>query len=213
MRDTGTSESDRSGDVVLGDDWVAPQSTVSKELRVKRARRSLFSLRGSPLTRKIITFNLIALIILVAGILYLNDARDGLVVQRAGALVGETQLVADVFEAQITGSAPVNLATGDGIDVIATLDGLSLRRGAEVFVFDAALNIVGQTKGMDVNPGLQALFEDKAGSTIITDALTGEWRGVWSVFVSGAGTGGPSLEPQIGLLVPDALAGGCSTGN
>ncbi|MCE8514196.1 sensor histidine kinase [Ruegeria pomeroyi] len=207
MRDTGTSESDRSGDVVLGDDWVAPQSTVSKELRVKRARRSLFSLRGSPLTRKIITFNLIALIILVAGILYLNDARDGLVVQRAGALVGETQLVADVFEAQITGSAPVNLATGDGIDVIATLDGLSLRRGAEVFVFDAALNIVGQTKGMDVNPGLQALFEDKAGSTIITDALTGVWRGVSSVFVSSAETGAPSLEQQIGLLLPDALAG------
>lgn len=207
MRDTGTSESNRSGDVVLGDDWVAPQSTVSRELRVKRARRSLFSLRGSPLTRKIITFNLIALIILVAGILYLNDARDGLVVQRAGALVGETQLVADVFEAQITGSAPVNLATGDGVDVDATLDGLSLRRGAEVFVFDAARNMVGQTKGVDVNPGLQALFEDKAGSTIITDALSGLWRGVSSVFAGAPNSTAPSLETQIALLLPGALEG------
>ncbi|MEY8839900.1 sensor N-terminal transmembrane domain-containing protein, partial [Cribrihabitans sp. XS_ASV171] len=64
------TQGDRSGDVVLGDDWVAPQSTVSQELRNRRAHRSLLSLRGSPLTRKIITFNLIALIILVAGILY-----------------------------------------------------------------------------------------------------------------------------------------------
>ncbi|AAV94017.1 sensor histidine kinase [Ruegeria pomeroyi] len=207
MRDTGTSESNRSGDVVLGDDWVAPHSTVSKELRVKRARRSLFSLRGSPLTRKIITFNLIALIILVAGILYLNDARNGLVVQRAGALVGETQLVADVFEAQITGSAPVNLATGDGVDVDATLEDLSLRRGVEVFVFDTARNMVGQTKGTHVNPRLQALFEDKTGSTIITDALSGLWRAVSSIFANAPKSSAPALEQQIASLLPEALAG------
>ncbi len=59
----------RDADVVLGDDWVAPDSTVEKELRDSRARRSLFSLNRSPLTRKIITFNLIALNVLVAGIL------------------------------------------------------------------------------------------------------------------------------------------------
>ena len=49
------------GDVVLGDDFVAPDSTVGLELRERRQRRSSFSLRRSPLTRKIITFNLIAI--------------------------------------------------------------------------------------------------------------------------------------------------------
>ena len=85
MRDTSSSQMRGGGDVVLGDDWVAPDSTVEKELRAKRARRSFLSLRGSPLTRKIITFNLIALNILVAGILYLNATRESLVLQRAGA--------------------------------------------------------------------------------------------------------------------------------
>ena len=69
----------RDGDVVLGDDWVAPDKTATDELRSKRARRGLFSLRASPLTRKIITFNLIALNVLAAGILYLNSSRDSLI--------------------------------------------------------------------------------------------------------------------------------------
>ncbi len=208
MRDTGTSQTDRSGDVVLGDDWVAPQSTVSQELRVKRARRSLFSLRGSPLTRKIVTFNLIALVILVSGILYLNDSRDGLVLQRAGALVGESQLVADVFEAQLSSGTPVNLATGDGIDVIETLDGLSLRSGVEVFVFDGAENLIGQVKGREQNDAIAALEGGDGGKTVISDGLTAMWSAVSSVFSTPSTVVSPVLEQQVKALVPAALAGG-----
>ena len=43
----------------------------------------------SPLARKIVTFNLLALIILVAGVLFLNPFRDSLVVQRELGLVAE----------------------------------------------------------------------------------------------------------------------------
>lgn len=205
MRDTGTSQTNRDGDVVLGDDWVAPQSTVSKELRVKRARRSMFSLRSSPLTRKIITFNLIALIILVAGILYLNDSRGGLVLQRAEALVGETQLVADVFEAQISDGTPVNLATGDGVDVEETLSGLNLRGGAEVFVFDTASNLVGYTKGVaDPDAVVQGV---ETGNTYITDGLTALWGIVSSVFTSSQDVEVPSLEAQMQELGTAILAG------
>ena len=71
MRDTGSTPPPSGEDVVLGDDWVAPEQTVTEEMQVRRASRGVFSLKSSPLTRKIITFNLIALIILVAGILYL----------------------------------------------------------------------------------------------------------------------------------------------
>ena len=95
----------RVGDVVLGDDWVAPETTAERELRDKRARRGPFSLRASPLTRKIITFNLIALTILFAGILYLNASSNDLVRQRANSLVAEAQLIADVFEAQLPAGA------------------------------------------------------------------------------------------------------------
>ena len=108
MRDMAVG---RDGDVVLGDDWVTPDSAAPDEILVKRERRGLFSLRTSPLTRKIITFNLIALSVLVAGILYLNSSRDSLAMQRAAALVSETELIADVIEAQLPAGAPVNLTT------------------------------------------------------------------------------------------------------
>ncbi|HBB84232.1 MAG TPA: histidine kinase, partial [Sulfitobacter sp.] len=137
----------RDGDVVLGDDWVTPDSAAPDEILVKRERRGLFSLRASPLTRKIITFNLIALSVLVAGILYLNSSRDSLAMQRAAALVSETELIADVIEAQLPAGAPVNLTTGDGVDVAATLDGLDLRGGIEVFVYDPAETLVARTAG------------------------------------------------------------------
>ena len=134
------------GDVVLGEDWVAPDTAASSELRDDRARRGLFSLRSSPLARKIITFNLIALNVLVAGILYLNSTRDSLVEQRVSALVAEAELVADVIEAKLISGAPVDLATGEGVDV--TLSELDLRRGHEVLVFDTANTLVAQSEGM-----------------------------------------------------------------
>ena len=109
MRDSSPAEK-REDDVVLGDDWVAPDSTVERELRESRARRGLFSLNRSPLTRKIITFNLIALNVLVAGILYLNSSRDTLAIQRAVAMEAEVELIADVFEAQLEGASQVRLA-------------------------------------------------------------------------------------------------------
>ncbi|WP_425046738.1 sensor histidine kinase [Primorskyibacter sp. S87] len=204
MRDTGTTQAHRSGDVVLGDDWVAPQSTVAEELRAKRARRSFFSLRGSPLTRKIITFNLIALIILVSGILYLNDSRDSLVRQRAGALMAEASLIADVFEAQLPAGGPVNLTTGDGVDVRETLEALSLRRGVEVLVFDTTQALVDRTTGTRPDLGDTA----SESQTIISDALLALWNGVSSIFSQVDTAPDIPLEQQLQQLVSAALAGG-----
>ena len=56
MRDTSVMQRQQDGDVVLGEDWVTPDQSVTREMQVKRARRGLLSLKGSPLTRKIITF-------------------------------------------------------------------------------------------------------------------------------------------------------------
>jgi len=137
VRDLSTPAGD--GDVVLGDDWVAPDKTSPDELRVRRERRGWFSLRGSPLTRKIITFNLIALNILVAGILYLNSSRDSLALQRAAGLVSEAELIADVIEARLPEGATTDLA--GAVDMSATLQAIDLRSGIDVFVYytDATL--------------------------------------------------------------------------
>ncbi|MCB1347377.1 MAG: sensor N-terminal transmembrane domain-containing protein, partial [Maritimibacter sp.] len=58
-------------EVVLGEDWVTTPSSVDAELREGRKRRSLIALNRSPLARKIIIFNLLGLVVLVGGVLYL----------------------------------------------------------------------------------------------------------------------------------------------
>ena len=204
MRDAPTS---RDGDVVLGDDFVAPRSMVERELRVKRARRGLFSLNRSPLTRKIITFNLIALNVLVAGILFLNSSRDTMAVQRANALVSEAELIADVFEAQLPEGVPVNLATGDGIEVGQTLRGLDLRKGIEALVYDSSGTLVGRVEGAGVTRAMNARA-DPAESTPIVDALGVVWDVVVQVFPGARDRQSSPVEEQISGIVAVALGGG-----
>jgi two-component system, OmpR family, sensor histidine kinase ChvG len=194
MRDTGLTTGQQDGDVVLGDDWVAPDQTVAAEMQVRRARRGFSSLKGSPLTRKIITFNLIALIILVAGILYLNSSRQSLVKQRAGALLAEVSLIADVFEAVLPSSGAVDLSTGDGIDVAETLEGLTLRGGVEAFVFDSSGGLVAQVTGVDRPDALNALNERVQKRTLISDGLSALWSALGGVF--------QSEQPDISSIKP-----------
>ncbi|MGR3453319.1 sensor histidine kinase [Pseudooceanicola sp.] len=179
LRDTAP---DKSGDVVLGDDFVAPNAVVDDELREHRERRSFFSLKQSPLTRKIIIFNLIALNVLVAGILYLNASRDGLALQRANALASEVELVADVFEAQLPdGTSAIGAG---GVDVTRTLAGLDLRDGVELFLFDRGGDLVGKATGSGFE-GAGARTGGEGQRTIISDFLTSLWNGATTVFSSG----------------------------
>ncbi|MEX1235562.1 MAG: sensor histidine kinase [Roseovarius sp.] len=194
----------RDGDVVLGDDFVAPDNVVEDEIRARRARRGFFSLRGSPLTRKIIIFNLIALNILVGGILYLNASRDGLALQRMSGLVGEAELVANVFEVQMPGRSPVNMITGDGIDVEGTLAAIDVQEGAEVFVFDAAGALAGRVTGAADRPATSSQRQP----TIITDALTRLWAVLSRPFTAGTSDAAVNLEDLARAQVSKALTEG-----
>ncbi|WP_354667679.1 sensor histidine kinase [Lentibacter algarum] len=198
---------ERDGDVLLGDDFIAPHNTVDDAIRARRERRGFFALRRSPLARKIITFNLIAMCLLLAGILFLNTSRDGLAVQRAKQLVGEVELIANVLEVQMPQGAPVNLATADGVDVAASLDGLHLREGLEVFAFDGAETLIAQTKGR----GLPVDIESKSDvrqRTILTNGLSWVWESVSGLF-GGATDSAPlvSVENQARGLVADTMGG------
>jgi two-component system sensor histidine kinase ChvG len=196
----------RDGEVVLGDEFVAPDSTVEKEIQARRARRGFLTLNRSPLTRKIITFNLIALNVLVAGVLLLNSSRDSLVVDRVNALTAQAELVADVVEAQFPAGAPASLASGDGIDVPATLDGLDLRKGVEVYVFDTSGGLIAAGQGQGVAIGQDA---DDGGSTLISDALARVWDRFDTLF-NGASdpTTMPSIEQLVGTMVSPTISRG-----
>jgi two-component system sensor histidine kinase ChvG len=153
----------RNTDVVLGDDWIAPNIDIDSKLRKGRAKRGLRSLNRSPLARKIISFNLIALAILVAGILYLNPSRDTMVSQRGDALVNVSQLVTASVEAGLNGQ---NLAS----DAQAVIDDLALRGQHEVFVFGADGAMLAQampTNGAMAHP-VQA---DEGKGTFISDLM------------------------------------------
>lgn len=170
-------------EVVLGDDWVAPDASSEPEMQSRRKRRGWLRLHRSPLARKIITFNLLALILMVAGVMFLNPSRDNLAFQRASGLVNEVELIADVFEAQLPVGAPVNLVAGDGIDAENTLRGLDLRGGIDVFIFDPSGVLVSSTVGMTGNPvaPVNGLSTDQR-HTIITDFLNTAWDWMAGIF-------------------------------
>ena len=154
----------KAGAVLLGEDWESADAGLDPSLTESRARRGLISLNRSPLARKIIVFNLMALIVLVAGVLFLNPFRDSLVVQREKALISETQLVANVISARQVSEGALP----------RSVDGLAVGPGLQVFLFDPTGALVAQGVGQDL-PGLPA---DAPRSTVITDFLNTIWTGV-----------------------------------
>jgi len=168
----------KDNDLVLGDDFVAPDRLDEGELNARRAKRGWFSFRDSSLTRKIITFNLIALNVLVVGILYLNSSRDNLAMQRADSLMVQTALIANVVEARIPEGAPVSFVTGDGVDMTSTLEHLDIQTGTELLLFDRTGMLVGRKEGetrrMDRAADLPA--------TPMTDFLSRLWERISSPF-------------------------------
>ncbi len=178
--DMSKSKPAKAGAVLLGEDWESAEAGVDPAIRDGRARRSLISLNRSPLARKIIVFNLMALIVLVAGVLFLNPFRDSLVVQREKALISEAQLVANVISARQSAEGALPRA----------VDGLAIGPGLEVFLFDPTGALVAQGVGGDL-PGLPA---EAPRSTVITDLLNTIWTGV-SGIVGGSNT---QSQPQSG---------------
>jgi two-component system sensor histidine kinase ChvG len=169
----------RDPELVLGDDWVLPDA----DEEVTLTRGGLLSLRRSPIARKIIMINLIAMILLIAGVLYMSPSRDHLAYQRANGLVNEARLISDVFEAQLPKAAPVNFVTADGIDPAETLAGLNLRGGVQVSVFSLDATLVATATGR-LNAAEMAELEERTGGTFLTDFLSRIWAGIASVTIN-----------------------------
>jgi two-component system, OmpR family, sensor histidine kinase ChvG len=174
----GMNRNNSQGTVLIGEDWVNPDAHTDAGLREARTRRGGFALKGSPLARKIIVFNLMALLVLVAGVLFLNPFRDTFVQQRERGLVTEARLVANVFEARLTAAA----AAGIDFNSQDVLPSLNLESGVEIFVFDPNGTIVAQAVGDQVNAVGQVELERP---TLITDFLSAIWDGVSRIVNSG----------------------------
>jgi two-component system, OmpR family, sensor histidine kinase ChvG len=193
----------RTGDVLLGEDWVSPEELVEPELKAYRGRRGLVSLNRSPLARKIIIFNMLALVVLVAGVLFMNPFRDSLVLQREQALVTEAELIAKVFEARQTASEALTpLAPGD------VLETMKIGSGVSIFLFDPEGTVLARGEGAG-----EPLDDGTTGrSTLITDFLNSVWETVSSLFASnGAAPTQIDAEGLARNVFAAALAGDTSS--
>ncbi|HEY6918651.1 MAG TPA: sensor N-terminal transmembrane domain-containing protein, partial [Tabrizicola sp.] len=147
----------RSGDVLLGEDWVSPDATVER-LKEGRAGRSIVGLNRSPLARKIIVFNLMALVLLAVGVLFMNPFRDSLALQRQLGMVRQAELISAVYEA--------HLRSGNtGFDFRVPLQDIELDPVLEVFVFDPT----GALLASRVGQGTGTLVTNPDQPTILTD--------------------------------------------
>ena len=166
-------------DLEMGEDWTEEHSSVEAELQSSREQRNILSLNRSPLARKIITFNLLALVILVAGVLFLNPFRDSLVAQRSAGLVSEAELIADVFEARLAAANASSLTGASGLGAKRVLDGLDLAPGVDVYVFSSDGTLIADTAGEERKAleGTEA-FTPGDNATIISNFLSMIWDGV-----------------------------------
>ncbi|KIT17999.1 sensor histidine kinase [Jannaschia aquimarina] len=182
----------RAADVVLGEDWETPGG-VDEELASARKRRGLISLDRSPLARKIILFNLLAILILVTGALFLNPSRDSLSNQREKGLVTEARLIAAVFEGALPVGVPVSLGAGDGLDAGAVLSRIDLPEGVEVRLFDAGGTLVAQAQGAPELDPVRGLEDEGNQTPVITSLLNGVWDGIAGLF---SGTPSEIIGPE-----------------
>ncbi|WP_102109592.1 sensor histidine kinase [Oceaniglobus roseus] len=200
--EAGGSGSGRQRGIVLGEDWTGPHATVEQELRDRRERRGVLFLNRSPLARKIIIFNLLAIVILVVGVLYLNPSRDSLVKQREKALVTEAGLIASVIEARLPGVDAGSLAAGSDA-AAAVLADLSLSATNQIFLFAPDGSLAASSVGLGQPTG-----EGEGGSTVLTNFLNSLWEGL-SGLLSAArpDTSSETPEDQARAMVSETLGG------
>jgi len=91
--------------------------------------------RRSPLSRKIITFNLVALCVLLTGVLYLNQFQAGMLEFRARTLVTEATLIGQVLADDI--------ASDDDFLAEVRLEALAQTVSGRIALFDGGAELIG----------------------------------------------------------------------
>ncbi len=192
--------------ILLGEDWEKPEILVDQELRAARDRRSVFALNRSPLARKIILFNLLGIVVLVAGMLYLNPFRDSLVLQRERALAFNAQLIADALEERVA-------SFGGSIDpsrADQALARIGLAQGLSVHLLAPDGTMLSSSTRVMTNPArpVQGLVERPEREMWITNALNQLWDYTANLITRDDAQLAPlDVAAQAQTMIPDAMRG------
>lgn len=196
-------------EIILGEDWDERARGDEPDEPPAKKAGGWISINSSPIARKIITFNLLALAVLVGGVLYLNQFREGLVEQRARSMVTEARLISKVFEAGLPQFGAAESAFESGrTSPTETLANLSLPSGVEVFIFDTSENLVATSVGLQRSRTNNDLSQTKSRyGTFITDVLNAMWE--WTSGLFGPSSNDLLVDPQdlAKQAAPFALAG------
>ncbi len=195
---TKPPEAGRPGDVLLGEDWVSPGAMADAMAGQKARRGGFFVLERSPLARKIILFNLLALVILVAGVLFFNPFRDSLVIQHEQALATQAQLIAGTLQAAL----PQTFANAD--DELAKIAGrlpdLPVALGVEIFLYDTDGVLVASAIGTTASQA-----QKPKRNTVITDFLNVIWGTAAAIFGGDAQADKQSSQVLVSQISARAL--------
>lgn len=169
----------RSDDLFLSEDMGLPAPAP-------RGGRSLWV---SPLTRRILSLNVLALNVLMVGFLFTNPSRDGLVQQRIESLVSQAKLLADFTKVEIRARDIQEPSVEDFKKFLAEID---LRRGLTTVVLDDKSNLVIAIEGDD-DPFIPA----ETRPTPISDFFAKVWGAISTPFVQQEDEGNSLLFPQL----------------
>jgi hypothetical protein len=84
------------------DENLLPDPSKQKQTKVR------FLVSRSPLARKIVLFNLLALVVLVVGVMLLHPVRQNLSQQAADGLLFQTEVITDLIETKL-GNSPSDI--------------------------------------------------------------------------------------------------------
>lgn len=169
-------------------DWLGliteEQSRARESVRARHSRIRARMRRGgiSPtnsLSRRIVLFNLIGLGLLVAGVLYLNQFRSGLIDQRTQSLQTQGEIIA-VAIAENAGVGPSGTRF-DPVRANEVLKRLVEPTGVRAQVYDRSGRLTGDTRDLLRGPGkVETLPLPPPGATE-TEGLLSRAEGVYRV--------------------------------
>ena len=135
---------------------LSAPATGAKNEDVKRYAES-FGIKYSPLARKIVTFNLVALCMMMTGILYLNQFDEGLISLREQSLESDARLLA---EALVRTTDPMVLEDTINPDAVKVFHEIAQNSSSLMQIFDARGTLKAYSDGASGNSILdQTLLE------------------------------------------------------
>lgn len=118
--------------------------TAPETLRedAKRSYAEIFGIKYSPLSRKIVTFNLVALCMMMSGILYLNQFDDSLIKIREAALESDARFLSESLTATVD---PISANRDLTRTAIGFFETMSSNAGGYAQLFDIDGELAGWT--------------------------------------------------------------------